>query len=176
MSNDECTAAHWDEFGIPASPTKNAKISARETNRTKKSMSTTVQTYWPSSAKIWEDQRNYSLKNEVDKNAISCFSIRKDWRFAVRAKSLALHWRSRGFFRGHVRSCEKGRCHSGLAYSKIGRPKRHINRHACRLGHSFQVDICSKINHANCSFITDMFALSCTGCSDLDHCHVNRKK
>ena len=35
----------------------------------------------------------------------------KDWRFAVRAKSFALHWRSRGFFRGHVthvRSCEKG--------------------------------------------------------------------
>ena len=71
-------------------------------------MSTTAQTYWQSSAEIWEGQRNYSLKNEVDKNAISCFSIRKDWRFAVRAKSFALHWRSRGFFRGHVRSCEKG--------------------------------------------------------------------
>ena len=99
-----------DEFGIPASPTKNAKISARETNRTKKLMSTTAQTYWPSSAEIWEGQRNYSLKNEVDKDAISCFSIRKDWRFAVRAKSFALHWRSRGFFRGHVRSCEKGLC------------------------------------------------------------------
>ena len=97
-----------DEFGIPSSPTKNAKISARETNRTKKSMSTTAQTSWPSSAEIWEGQRNYSLKNEVDKDAISCFSIRKDWRFAVRAKSFALHWHSRGFFRGHVRSCEKG--------------------------------------------------------------------
>ena len=99
-----------DEFGIPASPTINAKISARETNRTKKSMSTTAQTSWPSSAEIWEGQRNYSLKNEVDKDAISCFSIRKDWRFAVRAKSFALHWRSRGSFRGHVRSCEKGLC------------------------------------------------------------------
>ena len=87
---------------------KNATISARETNRTKKSMSTTAQTYWQSSAEIWEGQRNYSLKNEVDKDAISCFSIRKDWRFVVRAKSFALHWRSRGFFRGHVRSCEKG--------------------------------------------------------------------
>ena len=53
-----------------------------------------------------------SLKNEVDKGAISCFSKRKDWRFAVRAKSFALHWRSRGFFRGHVRSCEKGLCKS----------------------------------------------------------------
>ena len=82
----------------------------RETNRTKKSMSTTAQTYWPSSTEIWEGQRNYSLKNEVDKDAISCFFIRKDWRFAVRAKSFALHWRSRGFFRGHVRSCEKGLC------------------------------------------------------------------
>ena len=71
-------------------------------------MSTTAQTYWQSSAEIWEGQRNYSLKNEVDKDAISCVSIRKDWRFAVRAKSFALHWRSRGFFRGHVRSCEKG--------------------------------------------------------------------
>ena len=89
---------------------KNAKISARETNRTKKSMSTTAQTYWPSSSEIWEGERNDSLTNEVDKDAISCFSIRKDWRFAVRAKSFALHWRSRsrGFFRGHVRSCEKG--------------------------------------------------------------------
>ena len=46
----------------------------------------------------------------LDKDAISCFSIRKDWRFAVRAKSFALHWRSRGFFRGRVRSCEKGLC------------------------------------------------------------------
>ena len=100
-----------DEFGILLDPTKkNATISARETNRTKKSMSTTAQTYWQSSAEIWECQRNYSLKNEVDKDAISCFSIRKDWRFAVRAKSFALHWRSRGFFRGHVRSCEKGLC------------------------------------------------------------------
>ena len=89
---------------------KIATISARETNRTKKSMSTTAQTYWQSSAEIWEGQHNYSLKNEVDKDAISCFSIRKDWRFAVRAKSFALHWRSRGFFRGHVRSCEKGLC------------------------------------------------------------------
>ena len=71
-------------------------------------MSTTTQTYWQFSAEIWEGQRNYSLKNEVHKDAISCFSIRKDWRFAVRAKSFALHWRSRGFFRGHVRSCEKG--------------------------------------------------------------------
>ena len=73
-------------------------------------MSTTTQTYWQSSAEIWEGQRNYSLKNEVRKDAISCFSIRKDWRFAVRAKSFAQHWRSRGFFRGHVRSCEKGLC------------------------------------------------------------------
>ena len=99
---------------------KNAKISARETNRTKKSMSTTAQTYWPSSAEIWEGQRNYSLKHEVDKDAISCFSIRKDWRFAVRAKSFAPHWRSRGFFRGHVRSCEKGLIpvivHSAFSY------------------------------------------------------------
>ena len=87
---------------------KNATISARETNWTQKSMSTTTQTYWQSSGEIWEGQRNYSLKNEVHKDAISCFSIRKDWRFAVRAKSFALHWRSRGFFRGHVRSCEKG--------------------------------------------------------------------
>ena len=96
-----------DEFGILLRQ-KNATISVRETNQTKKSMSTTAQTYWQSSAEIWECQRNYSLKNEVDKDAISCFSIRKDWRFAVRAKSFALHWRSRGFFRGHVRSCEKG--------------------------------------------------------------------
>ena len=71
----------------------------RQTER-KKSMSTTAQTYWPSSAEIWEGQRNYSMKNEVDKDAISCFSIRKDWRFEVRAKSFALHWRSRGFFSG----------------------------------------------------------------------------
>ena len=62
---------------------------------------TTAQTYWQSSAEIWECQRNRdSLKNEVDKDAISCFSIRKDWRFTVRAKSFALHWRSRGFFSG----------------------------------------------------------------------------
>ena len=82
------------------SPTKkkNATISARETNRTKKPMSTTAQTHWQSSAEIWEGQRNYSLKNEVHKDANSCFTIRKDWRFAVRAKSFALHWRSRGFF------------------------------------------------------------------------------
>ena len=96
-----------DEFGILLRQ-KIATISVRETNRTKKSMSTTAQTYWQSLAEIWEGQRNYSLKNEVDKDAISSFSIRKDWRFAVRAKSFALHWRSRGFFRGHVRSCEKG--------------------------------------------------------------------
>ena len=76
-------------------------------------MSTTTQTYWQSSAEIWEGQRNYSLKNELHKDAISCFSIRKDWGFAVRAKSFALHWRSRGFFRGHVRSCEKGLCLHG---------------------------------------------------------------
>ena len=87
---------------------KNATISTRQTNRTKKSMSTTAQTYWQSSSEIWEGLCNYSLKNEVDKDAISCFSIQKDWRFAVRAKSFALHWRSRGFFRCHVRSCEKG--------------------------------------------------------------------
>ena len=101
---------HWhtgDKFGILLRQ-KNSRISARETNRTKNSMSTTAQTYWQSSAKIWEGQRNYSRKNQVHKDAISCFSIRKDWRFAVRAKSFALHWRSRGFFRGHVRSCEKG--------------------------------------------------------------------
>ena len=99
-----------DEFGILLRQKKNATISVRETNRTKKSMSTTAQTYWQSSAEIWECQRDYSLNNEVDKDAISCFYIRKDWRFAVRAKSFALHWRSRGFFRGHVRSCEKGLC------------------------------------------------------------------
>ena len=111
MSNDECTAAHWGVWDRSPTKKKKATISARETNRTKKSMSTTAQTYWQSSAEIWEGQRNYSLKNEVDKDAISCFSIRKDWRFAVRAKSFALHWRSRGFFRGHVRSCEKGLWH-----------------------------------------------------------------
>ena len=110
VSNDEFTAAHWAEIGILLRQKKNATISARETNQTKKSMSTTAQTYWQSSAEIWEGQRNYSLRNEVDKDAISCFSIRKDWRFAVRAKSFAQHWRSRGFFRGHVRSCEKGLC------------------------------------------------------------------
>ena len=71
-------------------------------------MSSTAQTYWQSSAEIWEGNRNYSLKNEVDKDAISCFFIRKDWGFTVRAKSFDIHWRSRGFFRGHVRSCEKG--------------------------------------------------------------------
>ena len=108
VSNDECTAAHWERVWDHSTTKKNATISARETNRTKKSMFTTAQTYWQSSAEIWEGQRNYSLKNEVDMDAISCFSIRKDWRFAVRAKSFALHWRSRGFFRGHVRSCEKG--------------------------------------------------------------------
>ena len=63
-------------------------------------MSTTAQTYWQSSAEIWEGKRNYSQKNEVHKDAISCFSIQKDWRFAVRAKSFAPHWRSRGFFGG----------------------------------------------------------------------------
>ena len=93
VSNDECTAAHWGRVWDP-SPTKYATISARETNRTKKkkSMSTTAQTYWQSSAETWEGQRNYrySVKNEVHKNAISCFSIRKDWRFAVHAKSFAL--------------------------------------------------------------------------------------
>ena len=115
VSNDEYTAAHWDEFGILLRQ-KNATISARETNRTKKPMSTTAQTYWQSSAEIWEGQRNYSQKNEVHKDAISCFSIRKDWRFAVRAKSFALHWRSRGFFRGHVRSCEKGLWSTGTCY------------------------------------------------------------
>ena len=85
-----------DEFGILLRQKKYATISARETNWTKKSMSTTAPTYWQSSAEIWEGQRNNSLNNEVDK---TCFSIRKDWRFAVRAKSFALHWRSRGFFR-----------------------------------------------------------------------------
>ena len=72
----------WGRVWDP-SPTKNGTISARETNRTKKSISTTAQTYWQSSAEIWEGQGNYSLKNEVDKDAISFFSTRKDWRFAL---------------------------------------------------------------------------------------------
>ena len=97
VSNDECTAAHWGRVWDP-SPTKNATLSARETTEGKKSMSTTAQTYWQSSAEKWEGQRNYSLKYKVHKDAISSFSIRKDWRFAVRAKSCALHWRSRDFF------------------------------------------------------------------------------
>ena len=47
-------------------------------------MSTSAQTYWQSSAEIWEGQRNYSLKNEVDKDAISCSPYEKtgDSRFA----------------------------------------------------------------------------------------------
>ena len=109
MSNDECTAAQWGRVWDPGFSDKKCKdLCPRDKPNEKKSMSTTAQTYWPSSAEIWEGQRNYSLKNEVDKDAISCFSIRKDWRFAVRAKSFALHWRSRGFSQGHVRSCEKG--------------------------------------------------------------------
>ena len=73
-------------------------------------MSMTAQTYWQSSGEKWEGQHNYSLKYEVHKNAISCFSIRKDWKLTVRAKYLALHWLLRGFFRVHVGSCEKGLC------------------------------------------------------------------
>ena len=110
VSNDEFTAAHWAEIGILLRQKKKCNDLCSRDKPNEKSMSTTAQTYWQSSAEIWEGQRNYSLRNEVDKDAISCFSIRKDWRFAVRAKSFPLHWRSRGFFRGHVRSFEKGLC------------------------------------------------------------------
>ena len=106
VSNDECTAA-GGEFGILLRQ-KNATISARETNRTKKSMSTTAQTYWQSSAEIWEGQRNCSLKNEVDKDAKSCFSIRKDWSSRFAPNLLPYTGVRAVFFRGHVRSCEKG--------------------------------------------------------------------
>ena len=103
VSNDELGTVPLhtgDEFGILLRQKKMQRSLPERQTDEKKSMSTTVQTYWQSSAEIWECQRNYSLKNEVDKDAISCFSIRRDWRFAVRAKSFALHWRSRGFFFG----------------------------------------------------------------------------
>ena len=47
--------------------------------------------FWQSSAEKWEGQRNYSLKNSLHKDTNSCFSIRKDQRIEVRAKSFALH-------------------------------------------------------------------------------------
>ena len=141
-----------DEFGILLRRKKNATISARETNRTKKPMSTTAQTYWQSSAEIWDRQRNYSQKNEVHKDAISCFSIRRDWRFAVRAKSFALHWRSRGFFWGHVRSCEKGLWPSSLivvwAY-----PKTRCKRSALSTQLKSQLQLQTDITNIECNCI-----------------------
>ena len=64
--------------------------------------------FWQSSAEKWEGQRNYSLKDSLHKDANSCFSIRKDQRIEVRAKSFALHSPfARNFFVTWV-SCEHG--------------------------------------------------------------------
>ena len=63
---------------------------------------------WQSSTEKWEGQRNYSLKDSLHKDANSCFSIRKDQRIEVRAKSFALHSPfARNFFVTWV-SCEHG--------------------------------------------------------------------
>ena len=71
-------------------------------------------------AEKWEGQRNYSLKDSLHmyKDASSCFSIRKDQRIEVRAKSFALHSPfARNFFVTWV-SCEHGLLkRSGVAYS-----------------------------------------------------------
>ena len=64
--------------------------------------------FWQSSAEKWEGQRNYSQKDSLHKDANSCFSIRKDQRIVVRAKSFALHSPfARNFFVTWV-SCEHG--------------------------------------------------------------------
>ena len=66
--------------------------------------------FWQSSAEKWEGQRNYSLKDSLHKDANSCFSIRKDQRIEVRAKSFALHSPfARNIFVTWV-SCEHGLC------------------------------------------------------------------
>ena len=64
--------------------------------------------FWQSSAEKWEGHRNYSLKDSHHKDDNSCFSMRKDQRIEVRAKSFALHSPfARKFFVTCV-SCEHG--------------------------------------------------------------------
>ena len=74
--------------------------------------------FWQSSAERWEGQRNYSLKDSLHKDANSCFSIRKDQRIEVRAKSVALHSPfARKIFVTWV-SCEHGLCARRLFWPK----------------------------------------------------------
>ena len=104
-------------------------------------MSTTAQTYWQSSAEKWEGQRNCSLKNEVHKDAISCFSIWKDWGFAVRAKSFALHWRSRGFFSGSRAQLWERSMSSPLWYTDIWQTFFFLSFRECCLARQWQIRV-----------------------------------
>ena len=77
----------------------------------------------------WNQSRWPSICTGFYGHHVMWNSHRKDWRFAVRAKSFALHWRSRGFFRGHVCSCEKGTATSST--SSTSSNVTRLTPHSC---------------------------------------------
>ena len=98
-----------DEFGILLRQKKKTQRSLpeRQTERKNQCLRLPRHTGNPQ-LKYWKASTTTAWKTKSTRTPSLVFPYEKTGDFEVRAKSFALHCRSRGFFRGHVRSCEKG--------------------------------------------------------------------